>query len=112
VGGDQRGEGGIALRGFGHDAGIGSTTAESRTSAGANQLLPTFAGPARAGVVGWWTVPAVAAGHAGLLLMPYDTPILPAVGTLPLLAVVALAGRPVLGRTGADAYEAAPTLVS
>jgi len=71
-------------------------------------LLLTFAGLARAGVLGWWTVPAVVAGYAGLLFMPYDMPILPAVGTLPMLAVVALAGRRVLGRSRVAAYEEAP----
>ncbi|MET7397482.1 hypothetical protein ABZS66_28740 [Dactylosporangium sp. NPDC005572] len=55
-------------------------------------LLLTFAGLARAGVLGWWTVPAIVAGYAGLLLLPYDTPILPAVGTIPMLAVLVTAG--------------------
>jgi hypothetical protein len=31
--------------------------------------------------------------------MPYDTPILPAVGTLPMLAVMAVAGLRVIDRT-------------
>ncbi|MER7009437.1 hypothetical protein ABT297_41205 [Dactylosporangium sp. NPDC000555] len=67
------------------------------------------AGLSRAGVVGWWTVPAVVLGYAGLLFMPYDTPVLPAVGTLPMLAAMAFAGRRVLGRArvGAPAYPAA-----
>ncbi|MFG2039900.1 hypothetical protein [Dactylosporangium sp. NPDC048998] len=72
-------------------------------------LLLTFAGLSRAGVVGWWTVPAVVVGYAGLLFMPYDTPILPAVGTLPMLAAMAFAGRRVLGRARVEtpAYPAA-----
>jgi hypothetical protein len=61
-------------------------------------LLLTFVGLSRAGVVGWWTVPAVVLGYAGLLFLPYDTPILPAVGTLPLLGAMAFAGVRVLGR--------------
>ncbi|HTJ36060.1 MAG TPA: hypothetical protein VL738_22805 [Dactylosporangium sp.] len=61
-------------------------------------LLLTFVGLSRAGVVGWWTVPAIVAGYAGLLFMPYDTPVLPAVGTLPMLATLAFAGTRVLGR--------------
>src|SRR6185503_8183953 len=41
-------------------------------------LLVTFIGLARAGVVGWWTVPAIIIGYAGMLFLPYSTPILPA----------------------------------
>ena len=55
-------------------------------------LLVTFIGLARAGVVGWWTVPAIIIGYAGMLFLPYSTPILPALGALPMLAVLALAG--------------------
>ncbi|WP_433086865.1 hypothetical protein ACQP1P_14335 [Dactylosporangium sp. CA-052675] len=62
-------------------------------------LLVTFIGLARAGVVGWWAVPAVVVGYAGMLFMPYDTPILPAVGTLPMLAAMGFAGWRVLGRS-------------
>ncbi|MEV6926228.1 hypothetical protein AB0M46_17265 [Dactylosporangium sp. NPDC051485] len=69
-------------------------------------LVLTFVGLARAGVVGWWTVPAVVLGYAGLLFMPYDTPVLPAVGTLPMLAAVAFAGRRVLGRAAVPALVA------
>ncbi|MGI5239436.1 hypothetical protein [Dactylosporangium sp. CA-139066] len=61
-------------------------------------LVLTFVGLSRAGVIGWWSVPAVVLGYAGLLFMPYDTPILPAVGTLPMLAVMVFAGTRVLGR--------------
>ncbi|GAA2362920.1 hypothetical protein [Dactylosporangium salmoneum] len=76
-------------------------------------LVLTFVGLARAGVVGWWTVPAVVLGYVGLLFMPYDTPILPAVGTLPMLAAVAFAGRRVLGRASVPAPDyAATTLAS
>jgi hypothetical protein len=62
-------------------------------------LLLTFAGLARAGVIGWWSLGAIVLGYAGLLFMPYDTPILPAVGTLPMLAVMAVAGLRVVNRT-------------
>jgi hypothetical protein len=62
-------------------------------------LLITFVGLARAGVVGWWTVPAIIAGYAGMLFLPYSTPILPAVGAVPMLAVLALAGWRTIART-------------
>ncbi|MDG6108484.1 hypothetical protein Daura_14895 [Dactylosporangium aurantiacum] len=61
-------------------------------------LLLTFAGLARAGVLGWWSLGGIVLGYAGLLFLPYDTPILPALGTLPMLAVMAAAGLRVLGR--------------
>ena len=51
-------------------------------------LVLTFVGLARAGVVGWWTVPAVVLGYAGMLLLPYSTPVLPALGSLPMLAAL------------------------
>ncbi|WP_432985519.1 hypothetical protein [Dactylosporangium sp. CA-233914] len=66
-------------------------------------LIVTFVGLARAGVLGWWTVPAVVLGYVGLLFMPYDIPILPAVGTVPMLAVLVAAGFRVIGRTRAVA---------
>jgi len=50
-------------------------------------------------VVGWWTVPAIIAGYAGMLFLPYSTPILPAVGAVPMLAVLALAGWRTIART-------------
>ncbi|WP_248959698.1 hypothetical protein [Sphaerisporangium perillae] len=62
-------------------------------------LLITFVGLARAGVLGWWTVPSIVLGYAGLLFMPYDLPILPAVGTIPMLAVLAAAGLRLISRT-------------
>ena len=62
-------------------------------------LLITFVGLARAGVVGWWTIPAIVVGYAGMLFLPYSTPILPAVGAVPMLAVLALAGWRTIART-------------
>ncbi|GAA0725258.1 hypothetical protein Drose_22420 [Dactylosporangium roseum] len=73
-------------------------------------LVVTFAGLARAGVLGWWTVPAVVLGYAGMLLLPYDTPILPAVGAIPMLVPMAAAGIRLIARTRATArLAAAPT---
>ncbi|GAA1525831.1 hypothetical protein GCM10009827_048230 [Dactylosporangium maewongense] len=68
-------------------------------------LLLTFVGLARAGVIGWWSLAGIVLGYAGLLLMPYDTPILPAVGTLPMLAVMAFAGLRVIERARITAPE-------
>jgi hypothetical protein len=62
-------------------------------------MLAAFGGLARAGVLGWWTVPAIVAGYAGLLFLPYDTPLLPALGTLPMLAVLVTAAVRVWGRS-------------
>jgi hypothetical protein len=62
-------------------------------------LLLTFAGLARAGVFGWWVLGGIVLGYAGLLFLPYDTPILPALGTVPMLAVMAAAGLRVIART-------------
>lgn len=61
-------------------------------------LLVAFAGLARAGVVGWWTLAAIVAGYAGMLFLPYDVPILPAAGSLPMLGVIAFAGVRVFQR--------------
>ncbi|MGW9182382.1 hypothetical protein [Agromyces sp. NPDC055661] len=61
-------------------------------------LLVAFAGLARAGVVGWWTLAAIVAGYAGMLFLPYDLPILPAAGALPMLAAIAFAGVRVFQR--------------
>ena len=61
-------------------------------------LLVTFIGLARAGVLGWWTVPAIVVGYAGMLFLPYSQPILPAIGVLPMLAVMVAAGRRVILR--------------
>lgn len=60
--------------------------------------LVLFAGLARAGVIGWWSLAAIVAGTAGLILLPYSTPVLPALGVTPLLAVFAFAGVRVLRR--------------
>jgi hypothetical protein len=62
-------------------------------------LVITFVGVARAGVLGWWTIPAIVVGYAGMLFLPYDTPILPALGAVPMLAVLAAAGVRVIART-------------
>jgi hypothetical protein len=64
-------------------------------------LIVAAVGLVRAGVVGWWTLPAIVAGYAGLLFLPYSLPILPALGTLPMLAVLVLAGVRVIGRVRA-----------
>ena len=61
-----------------------------------------FAGLARAGVVGWWSLIGLVAGTAGLMFLPYDHPVLPALGVLPMLAVFAFAGLRVLQRVRAD----------
>ena len=50
-------------------------------------LVLVVLGLARAGVVGWWTLPAVVLGYAGMLALPYSTPLLPALGSVPMLAV-------------------------
>ncbi|GAA1059173.1 hypothetical protein [Agromyces bracchium] len=65
-------------------------------------LIVAAIGLARAGVIGWWSIPALVAGYAGMLFLPYSIPILPALGTLPMLAVLVLAGVRVLGRVRAD----------
>ena len=52
-------------------------------------LVLAVVGLARGRVVGWWTVPAVVVGYAGMLFLPYSTPVLPALGSLPMLAVLA-----------------------
>ncbi len=61
-------------------------------------LLVLFAGLARAGVIGWWSLAGIAAGTAGLILLPYSTPLLPALGVTPMLAVFAFAGIRMLRR--------------
>ncbi|MDL9979064.1 hypothetical protein [Microbacterium candidum] len=61
-------------------------------------LVLSAIGLVRAGVVGWWTIPAVIVGQLGLLFLPYSMPILPALGTLPMLAVLVVGGLRVLGR--------------
>lgn len=61
-------------------------------------LLVLFAGLARAGVVGWWSLAGLVLGTAGLMFLPYDQPILPALGTLPMLATIAFAGVRTLRR--------------
>jgi membrane protein implicated in regulation of membrane protease activity len=53
-------------------------------------------------VVGWWSVPAFVAGYAGMLFLPYSAPILPALGVLPLMAVLAVTGWRVLARVSAE----------
>ncbi len=64
-------------------------------------LLTAAIGLVRAGVLGWWSIPAVLVGQAGLLFLPYSIPILPALGTTPMLAVLVVAGLRVLGRVRA-----------
>lgn len=64
-------------------------------------LVTAAIGLVRAGVVGWWSIPAVVVGQAGLLLLPYSIPILPALGTTPMLAVLVVAGLRVFGRVRA-----------
>jgi hypothetical protein len=61
-------------------------------------LLLAFSGLARAGVIGWWSIPAIVAGYAGMLFLPYSMPVLPALGVLPLMAVVVVTGLRVLSR--------------
>lgn len=61
-------------------------------------LLLAVIGLLRAGVIGWWGIPAVVLGQLGLLFLPYDMPLLPALGVLPLLAVLVVGGLRVLGR--------------
>lgn len=65
-------------------------------------LLVAAIGLARGGALGWWTIPAILAGYAGMLFLPYSMPLLPALGTLPMLAVLVLAGVRVFGRVRAE----------
>ncbi len=65
-------------------------------------LIMAYVGLARAGVVGWWSIPAIVAGYAGMLFLPYSIPILPALGVLPLMVVLGVTGWRVLGRVRAD----------
>jgi len=64
-------------------------------------LITAAIGLVRAGVIGWWAIPAVVLGQAGLLFLPYSIPILPALGTTPMLAVLVVAGLRVFGRVRA-----------
>lgn len=64
-------------------------------------LLVAFIGLIRAGVIGWWALPAIVIGYAGMLFLPYSMPILPALGTLPMLGVLAYAGARVFTRVRA-----------
>lgn len=64
-------------------------------------LIVASIGLARAGVLGWWSIPAIIAGYAGMLFLPYSMPLLPALGTLPMLAVLVVAATRVLGRVRA-----------
>lgn len=66
-------------------------------------LITASIGLVRAGVIGWWSIPAVVFGQAGLLFLPYSLPLLPALGTTPLLAVLVVAGFRVFGRVRAAA---------
>ncbi|WP_395245546.1 hypothetical protein ACGGZK_06955 [Agromyces sp. MMS24-K17] len=66
-------------------------------------LIVAAIGLLRAGVMGWWTIPAVVAGQVGMLFLPYSMPLLPALGVTPLLAVLVVAGLRVLGRVRAGA---------
>lgn len=65
-------------------------------------LIVAAVGLARAGVLGWWTIPAIVAGYAGMLFLPYSVPILPALGTVPMLVVLVLAGVRVFRRVRAE----------
>jgi hypothetical protein len=65
-------------------------------------LIVAGVGLVRAGVLGWWVFPAIVAGQAGMLLLPYSVPILPALGVTPLLAVFVAAGLRVFGRVRAE----------
>ena len=69
-------------------------------------LLVAAIGLARAGVLGWWSIPAIVVGYAGMLFLPYSIPILPALGTVPMLAVLVLAGVRVLRRVRAERVAA------
>ncbi|MFF2274594.1 hypothetical protein [Agromyces sp. NPDC058126] len=69
-------------------------------------LISAAIGLVRAGVVGWWSIPAVVIGQAGLLFLPYSIPILPALGTTPMLAVLVVAGFRVFGRVRAASRAA------
>lgn len=60
--------------------------------------LVLFTGLARAGVIGWWSLVGIVAGTAGLLFLPYDNPVLPALGVLPMLVVFGFAGVRTLQR--------------
>lgn len=64
-------------------------------------LIVAAIGLVRAGVLGWWSIPAIVAGYAGMLFLPYSMPLLPALGTLPMLAVLVVAGARVFGRVRA-----------
>ncbi|WP_243074037.1 hypothetical protein [Microbacterium sp. SS28] len=66
-------------------------------------LIVAAIGLVRAGVIGWWAIPAIVVGQAGLLFLPYAVPILPALGMTPLLAVFVACGLRVFGRVRANA---------
>ncbi|WP_394553184.1 hypothetical protein ACDF64_02310 [Agromyces sp. MMS24-JH15] len=61
-------------------------------------LLVAVVGLVRAGVIGWWAIPAIVVGYAGMLFLPYSLPLLPALGAAPMLAVLVVAGVRVFGR--------------
>ena len=55
-------------------------------------MLLLFVGLSRARAMGWWSVAGIVLGTACLILLPYENPVLPALGVLPMLAVFAAAG--------------------
>ncbi len=65
-------------------------------------LVLALVGLIRSGVVGWWTIPAVIAGYAGMLLLPYAVPVLPALGSLPMLVTLGYLGVLTIRRVRAE----------
>jgi hypothetical protein len=61
-------------------------------------LVVLFVGLARAGVLGWWTVPAVLVGSVLPAVVPASIPGSFAIGSLPAFAALAVAGLRLLGR--------------
>ena len=55
-------------------------------------MLLLFIGLSRAKVIGWWSIAGIVLGTAGLILLPYDNPVRPAIGALPMLATFVVAG--------------------
>jgi len=69
-----------------------------------------FVGLARAGVLGWWTVPAVVIGSVLPMVVPPSIPGAVAIGALPAFAAIAVAGARRVGRARSDPLR--PTSVS
>ena len=61
-------------------------------------LVLLFVGLARAGVLGWWTVPAVVIGSVLPMVVPPSIPGAVAIGALPAFAAIAVAGARLVGR--------------